>query len=261
MIKRLALLTAVLTLASCQSISRHFDKVRHGANPYQEAPFYSRYLTPDSPLDVRIATVVSQLKTNPNSATLHNELGALLLERRFPNDAELEFQRATYIDNDFYPAWYNLGLLREAKGDNGGAITALRRTLKARPGHGAARFHLGLLYENQGRNEAAIEQYVKAFAIDHALLDVRTNPRILDSKLIHRALLQMYGSEHAQEAIVFQPPPAGYTDQESPSHQPTADEIVAPSSPITSQAVQPPPVANPAPPPLPAAQPTPTPHQ
>lgn len=253
------LFVSVSVLASCQSISRHVDKVRHGDNPYDEAPFYARYLRPGNPMDDRIASVVSELKANPGSAMLHNELGALLLEKRFPNDAELEFERATWADGDFYPAWYNLALIREAKGDPSGAVSALKKTLRLRPGHGPARFSLGLLYENQGRIQAAIDQYTKAFAIDHALLDVRTNPRILDSRLIHRALLQMYQGEHAQEAIAFQPPPPGYTEKEAPSHQPSADEIVTPTAPVTSPAMQPPPVSQPAAPRVPKARPTPTP--
>src|SRR6185436_12326297 len=130
----------------------------------------------------RIQRDIDALRATPNSATLHNDLGQLLIEKGFPKDAETEFERAVNADSHFYPAWYNLGLLRMSRGDTVGARVAFGQTVRHKPGHSAALFQLGLMEEQRGHSEAAIEAYAKAFAINHALLDVRVNPRILDSK-------------------------------------------------------------------------------
>src|SRR5213076_1166245 len=88
--------------------------------------------------------------------------------------------------------------------------------------------------------EAAIDYYAKAFTINHSLLDVRVNPRILDSKLIDLALLKAYPAEHARESMSFQPAPPGYIQEglEAPSVQPSAQQIVTPSRPLTDPSQQ-----------------------
>ena len=64
-----------------------------------------------------------------------------------------------------------------------------------------------MIEEQRHNTEAAVNYYAKALSINHALLDVRVNPRILDSKLIDLALLRAYPNEHARESTQFQPTP------------------------------------------------------
>ncbi|HSY51826.1 MAG TPA: tetratricopeptide repeat protein [Thermoanaerobaculia bacterium] len=255
--KRLLLVTALLALAACSSTRNHAD---HDQNAYDH-PFYQRYLNTGSPLDAQITGTMNALQANPRSASLHNTLGQQLLQKGFPKDAETEFERAVNVDAHFYPAWYNLGLVRMSRGDWIGAHFAFGRTIHYKPGHSAALFELGLMEEKRGHQSAAIEYYAKAFAINRSLLDVRVNPRILDSHLVAFALIKAYPNEHSRESMSFQPAPPGYIQQglEAPSLQPTAAQIVLPSSPITSSSqqqqpptpgVQPQPAPQPAKPPL-----------
>lgn len=245
MMKRLVF-TAVLisTLGGCTSMDRLVDRVNHGSNPYLEEPFYGRYMEPGNPTDQQIMLRVDALRENPNSAVLHNELGSLLLHRRFPRDAEREFQRATFADPDFYPAWYNLALVRLARDDRSGADQALRRTLDLRPGHASAHFQLGLIEEQRGRRARAVHHYAEAIKINRALLDVRVNPQILDATLIDLALLELYPTAHATKSIQFQNAPQGYTQTklesgaDSPSPQASPDDIVSPSPPVTDEGAQ-----------------------
>jgi tetratricopeptide (TPR) repeat protein len=237
--KRLLIISAAaLTLFSCAAF--HNNK-----NPYEKKLFVERYLDPGNPLDAQIQRVLNDLRANPRSAALHNELGQLLQRKGFPKDAEVEFERAVNADSRFYPAWYNLGLLRQARGDYAGARFAFHRTIHYKPGHAAALFQLGLMEEKRGNTEAAIEYYVKAFSINHALLDVRVNPRILDSRLVDVALLQLYPKEHARASMQFQPAPQGYEkrnlEELAPSPQAPAEKIVTPAAPVTDPAKQTPP--------------------
>jgi tetratricopeptide (TPR) repeat protein len=236
MMKRLLLIAAITALASCASMHHHDE------NPYAN-PFYSRYLNTGSQLDAQITATVNALQANPRSATLHNELGQMLLQKGFPKDAEVEFERAVNADAHFYPAWYNLGLVRMSRGDATGSHFAFARTVHYKPGHSAALFQLGLMEEKRDHQDAAIDYYAKAFSINHSLLDVRVNPRILDSQLVDLALLKAYPTEHARASMSFQATPPGYVQQglEAPSTQPAAKDIVTGAPPVTDPAMQAPP--------------------
>ncbi len=246
--KRLLSIAALaLTVAGCTAIR----DLREDDKPY-ENPFYAKYLNTGSTLDANITRTLEALRTNPDSAELHNALGAMLVEKRFPADAEREFERAVNVDSRFFPAWYNLGLVRASRGDELGARRAFSRTIDLKPGHAPALFQLGMIEEKRQHTERAVALYAKAFTINPALLEVGVNPRILDTKLIHLALLEMYPDEHNRRSMQFQgappmprdtapaPPPA-------PSPQPAAGNIVSPAPPVTDPAMQPTPAPAPAP--------------
>ncbi len=243
--KKLAVIAATALLAAgCSSITR----VHSHRNPNAYAnPFYARYLNTGSALDASIRRDIDILRADPNSAATHNDLGQLLIQKGFPKDAEVEFERAINSDSHFYPAWYNLGLAREARGDYSGARVAFGRTLHYKPGDSWALFQAGRLAEMRGDMEGAIDLYAKAILRNHALLDVKVNPRVLDSKLIHLALIRAYPNEHARDTMLFQGTPPGYGVQNSAaeppavSPQPSAERIVTPAPPLTDPSRQTPP--------------------
>ena len=238
--KRLiAAAVAALALVGCSTIR----DLAPSSNPYTDKLFYEKYLTTTDPLDIQIAQTIVALRANPDSATLHNDLGQLLRQKGFPKDAEVEFERALNADRRFYPAWYNLGLLRESRGNYSGARFALGRAVHYKPGHAEALFQLGLMEEERHNTDAAIELYAKAYSINHRLLDVRVNPRIVDSRLTHRALLRLYPTEIARQSMQFQGTPSSYTipaqlQPQAPSPQPTAPQIVTPAPPVTDPSQQ-----------------------
>jgi len=242
--KTLTLILGALLLAGCAAVQKYQHRTD---NPYERPIFYTRYLNPNSPLDAAIQRDINALRANPKDAALHNELGQYLAQRGFPRDAETEFERAVDSDRKFWPAWYNLGVTRAARGDTVGARYAFNRTLHYKPGHSEALFQEGLMEERSGHSEEAIEMYAKAISINHNLLDVKRNPRILDSSLIHLALLRAYPNEHTREAMTFQATPPNYGQQSvpaaeaAPSPQAPAGKIVTPSAPITNPATQTPP--------------------
>lgn len=241
---------AAVALFGCKSIQNAI----HPSDTYAKTMFYEKYLNPADPNDARILQTLAAVRANPKSASLHNDLGQLLRQKGFPKDAEAEFERAVDADSSFYPAWYNLGLIRAGRGNDTGARFAFNRAIHYKPGHAAALFQLGLIEEQRQNTDAAIDYYAKAIGINHALLDVRVNPRIIDSKLIDLALLRLYPTEHARESIQFQAAPersytALPTGPAAPSPQPAAKDIVPPAPPVTSPAAQTPPPTPPARPP------------
>lgn len=237
---------AALLAAGCSSTRIHSLHSHRNPNAYAN-PFYQKYLNPASPLDAAIQRDIDILRTNPNSAVTHNDLGQLLIQKGFPKDAEVEFERAINADAHFYPAWYNLGLARQARGDYTGARVAFNRTLHYKPGDSWALFQAGLLDEQRGDMDSAIDHYARAILRNHSLLDVKVNPRILDSKLIHLALIRAYPNEHARDTMLFQGTPPGYgqrnsaAEPEAVSPQPSAEKIITPAPPLTDPSRQTPP--------------------
>lgn len=246
--KRLLIIAAAFSVvAGCTAI-----RDLRGTNPYEEPMFYERYLNTGSPLDTQITSTLAALRNNPQSPELHNTLGSLLVEKGFPKDAEVEFERAINADSDFFPAWYNLGLVRASRGDELGARRAFNRTVDLKPGHAVALFQLGLIEEKREHVDKAVDLYAKAFRINPALLDVEVNPRILDTRLTHRALLQLYPDQHSKLTMQFQetaipPQPEPPAPQAAPSPQAAPQNIVSPSAPVTDPAMQQAPPANPRP--------------
>ena len=102
--------------------------------------------------------------------------------------------------------------------------------------------------EQSHNTDQAVAYYAKAFQINPTLLDVRVNPRILDSKLIGLAMLKMYPTQHAKESTQFEGTPTDYVQRNLPPEQPAAPspqapatQIVTPSAPVTNPATQAPP--------------------
>jgi len=227
-------LIAVATLATfgCAAV----DDFRAHRNPYEKEPFYAKYLNTGSQLDEEILRALEAVRQNPEAPEHHNRLGTLLLEKGFPKDAERELERSVNADSKYYPAWYNLGLVRASRGDELGARRALMRTVSLKPGHAAALFQLGLIEEQRKHSDRAIAYYAKAFGINPTLLDVDVNPRILDSKLTHLAVLKLYPAQHARESVQFQGSPVLRTQpqaQQAPSPEAPPQNIVTPTAPPT----------------------------
>lgn len=236
--KRTLLFAAVIALAGCTM----FHHKKKNENAYAN-PFYMQWVNSTSGLDVQIRNVVTALRTYPKSAPLHNQLGQLLVAKAFPKDAEREFERAVDSDSHFYQGWYNLGLIRQAHNDYSGAERAFRRTVHLAKGHSEALFQLGLIEEKRGNNDAAIDYYAKALRHNSQLIDVRVNPRVLDSRLMQLALLRNYELDHARQASRFLGTPTGYVpppERQEPavSPQATPQQIVTPAAPVTDPGKQ-----------------------
>jgi len=230
--KRTLLIAAVIATAACTIT--HYKKSDH---PYAN-PFYMQWVNSNSGLDVQIRNTVGALRISPNSAPLHNQLGQLLVAKGFPKDAEREFERAVNADPHFYQAWYNLGLIRQAREDYSGASRAFLRTVRLAKGHAEALFQLGLIEEKRGNSDAAIDYYAKALRHNPQILDVRVNPRVLDSRLMQLALLKNYELDHARASSRFLGTPPDYVQppeaqEKAPSPQPTPQQIVTPAAPVT----------------------------
>jgi tetratricopeptide (TPR) repeat protein len=155
-------------------------------------PFYRKYLVVGNPLDDRILEEERRVNAEPDSADRRNDFGNLLAERRFVEDARNQYERALELDKSHFLAAYNLGLLWETEGRPMKAISAYRKSISRKPGFPQSHFRLGRLYEKRGWERLAVKEYAKAMRLDPQMRDPRTNPLVIDSRLIDRASLENY---------------------------------------------------------------------
>ncbi|MBI2213540.1 MAG: tetratricopeptide repeat protein [Acidobacteria bacterium] len=207
-IRTMAMVSLLLVLTSCASLEEAKRK-KQERESYAN-PFYLKYLDEGSRLDKEILLRIDALRADPTSPEMHNELGALLFDRRFPKDARYEFERALHFDKRFYSARYNLAILELAEGNSGRARRLLKEVVNQKPGHAEAHFTLGLIYEKSGRTSAAIDHYAKAYTIDPDMLKIRRNPRLVETELVTATLLELYDSRSARASVKFLAAPDGY---------------------------------------------------
>jgi Flp pilus assembly protein TadD len=224
------------------------------------AAVFERYLSNERPLDRAILSYLELERSGKASSWDLANLGVLLLEKGFPTDAERYLRKALAADKHNFEAAYRLGLVLQRQGDDRGAIKYYGRTLKARPGHGYARFMLAMAEEHCGRRAAAIRDYAKAYHFVPELADPRRNPLVLDSELQAEAALRRYqerkltstlkvtpldpdavkrmmeakpasakqSPEANQPAVVAPPPPQPVPAQPAPTPPPVTQTVVAP---------------------------------
>jgi len=164
-------------------------------------PFYRKYLVHGDPLDDKIVEQEKRVEANPEDANLHNDLGNLLAERRFPGEAAEQYEIAMKLDKKNFISAYNLGLVRETQGRAHDAIAAYQRSIKRKPGFPQSRFRLGRLYEHTNEPEPAVREYAAAFWIDPAMKDPRRNPLVVDCELVYLASLANYRQDIAVAAM------------------------------------------------------------
>jgi hypothetical protein len=229
--------------AGCHVFVKH-----HKDQPYAAEPFYRKYLVPGNALDDRIAEEESRVNADPDNANLRNDFGNLLAQRRFVEDARMQYERALEADSSHYLAAYNLGLLWETEGKYSKAESAYRKSISRKPGFPASHFHLGRIYEMRGMDRSAVEEYAKAFRLDPQMRDPRHNPLVVDTRLLERASLVNYPRDisvaamnenqaYADEARFRNVPvdrPLTSSDVEDPSEPEPVDATV--TAPVTPRA-------------------------
>lgn len=200
-------------------------------SPPASEPFYMKYLGAGT-LDQMIRLQTARVDADPKNAALRNDLGNLLVERKFSKEAIEQYRVASKLDKHFFLADYNEGLAFENEGKIGPAIRAYRRSIARKPGFPQSHFHLGYLYERRGEEDAAVAEYARALRIDNSMRDPARNPLAVQTRLLDRASLSNYrrdlagavqaGDEEFADTALF---------RKLPVSRPIASEEIAPSGP------------------------------
>jgi tetratricopeptide (TPR) repeat protein len=74
-------------------------------------------------------------------------------------------ERIVVIAPDQADAWFQLSLLRQDRNDLAGAAIALRQVLRIDPGRAEAHVNLGIVLQDSGRADDAMQEYGRAYRL------------------------------------------------------------------------------------------------
>jgi arylsulfatase A-like enzyme/Tfp pilus assembly protein PilF len=103
-----------------------------------------------------------------HSSQAHNLLGATLLEKKMPEQAEKELLLALEMRPRIPDAHYNLGLVYEEKGDLKRAMEEYKKEIEIHSGAYPAHFNLALLYRKTGRLQEQVFELKEAIQADQS---------------------------------------------------------------------------------------------
>jgi tetratricopeptide (TPR) repeat protein len=201
--KRVFVLGIILAAAGATGTAgcAWFAKLHHKKQPYEAEPFYRKYLVAGNKLDDQIVEEERRVQAQPDDANLRNDFGNLLAQRRFAEDARMQYKRALDLNDSHFLAAYNLGILWESEGKFSKAVSAYRESISRKPGFPPAHFRLARLYEHRGWDGLAVKEYAKSFRLDPQMRDPHHNPLIVDTRLLERASLVNYERDIAVAAM------------------------------------------------------------
>ena len=106
------------------------------------------------------------LKTNPNFAGVHNNLGNVLKDLGEHQKAISCYEKATQIQPDYANAHYNLGCVLDELGEFRKAISCYEKATQIQPDYANAHYNLGNVLKDLGEHQKAIVCYEKAIQIN-----------------------------------------------------------------------------------------------
>ncbi len=106
-------------------------------------------------LDRAMGEFEASMRSRPDDASSHYNLGNYYMNRRKLEPAIASFERATDLQPDFVPPLVNASIAYNMLGKNDRAEQSLRKALQLDPNSAAASLNLGLLLGEQGRTDEA----------------------------------------------------------------------------------------------------------
>jgi tetratricopeptide (TPR) repeat protein len=162
---------SVIALAAA-GIATAFDFIKPGKLPLKRA-FCGALLLALGVLTWRQCGMYANVETlwrttiarNPDAFLAYNNLGYLLLQQGWVDEATNQFQKALEIQPDYDMAHNNLGFVLLKKGQVDAAIAHYQRILESHPDNPSAHYNLGIALVQKGRVDEAIAQFRKAVEI------------------------------------------------------------------------------------------------
>ena len=126
----------------------------------------------------------------PQDASVHNDLGSLLLFAERPVEAEAAYRRALELDPNKVSALFNLAQLQQQRGEMREALRLYERVVESQPNHAWAHYQIGACLRGRGERAAAIESFAEAFRREPRLAFPDVNPDVIANPLLTESLLE-----------------------------------------------------------------------
>jgi len=154
--------TQIVTLAPSHAQSTHTEKVKNPLNGLLEE---AQHDIDNSQFDAAIAALQKVIAEKPDIAWAHFQLGYSYTALQRPDEARVEYQRATALDPKMSEAYLNLGILLTEKSP-AEAVAPLKRAVDLLPSQSRPRVLLAVAEERSGDIPAATESYEGALRLD-----------------------------------------------------------------------------------------------
>ena len=102
------------------------------------------------------------LRTSPNSAKVHLNVGSAMLDGGDMSGAQREFERSLKIAPRYSLAYIDLGKALERQGQIDAASRAYQTATEVSPNYGGAHLNLGYFYRRKGMTSEALEEFRSA---------------------------------------------------------------------------------------------------
>lgn len=142
--------------------STHTEKVK---NPLNGLLDEAQHDIDNSQFDAAIAALQKVIAEKPDIAWAHFQLGYAYTALKRPDEARVEYERATALDPKMSEAYLNLGILLTEKSP-AEAVAPLKRAVDLLPSQSRPRVLLGTAEERSGEISAATESYEAALRLD-----------------------------------------------------------------------------------------------
>lgn len=118
-------------------------------------------MSPQVVAESKLGVLREAVRSNPDSAKAHMQLGTALISTNNLQEAEAELEKAIEIEPDYAEAWVNLGGLRLSRWDFDGCIEANQKAVACQPEMVQAHYNQGLGYLYLGKSEEMVECFRK----------------------------------------------------------------------------------------------------
>ncbi len=145
--------------------------------------------TPPQSVETAIEKQRALVASHPNDSAAQNDLGNLLRMSGQLAAAEEAYRAAIAADPVKTVPRYNLALLLQQQSQSRAALRELEGVVEIDAGHAWAHYQIGAIKESRGDDEGALASYARAFALKPDLASDKVNPQVIESKLSTRAML------------------------------------------------------------------------
>lgn len=125
--------------------------------------------------DAALRDLNRALQLDPNKAEIHNDIGVTLLELGRAEDALASLNRAIDLNPNFGPAYSNKSAVLFGKKMINEALECCNKAISLTPQSGDPYLIRGIIYENLGNNDAALEQYAHLNKLSPDIIPIYMN--------------------------------------------------------------------------------------
>ena len=149
------------------------------------------------------AVLLRYIAIDPGNVTAYHTLGKIRQAGGDDAGAIVCFEKALAIDGEDSPSWNDLGTSLHRAARSSEAVAAFAKAVACAPAWALPHHNLGNMHYDIGRLELAVSEYRAALALDQSLYDTHAMLALTLDRLHRPAEAEFHADEHARLAPVL----------------------------------------------------------